>query len=125
MITPKDVRDQIEQNNISYGENVVFPDEIDTSNCSEFFGTRCSENVHVTGKRTAHVDQVDPRKNPIGHLKKDVGVPYALMTSIAGAALGAGLSKNNRKKGALAGALIGALPGAVFDILEKYESDDL
>ena len=118
MITPKDVRERFEEQGIQYGDNMEFSDDIDTSDCEEFFGTRCPENVHVKGKRKAHVDRVDPRKNPFGHLKRDVGVPYAVMTSAAGSALGAALSKD-RKKGAAVGGLAGALLGAVLDVIDE------
>ena len=64
------VRRYIDSMNVPYGQNVILPEDIDTSECQKFFGTRCSHNVHVKGRRLAHVDRVDPRKDPIGHLKK-------------------------------------------------------
>ena len=121
MLTPKDARRYIESTNASYGDDVDLPFDIDTSECQEFFGTRCPNNVHVKNPRLAHVDREDPRKNPIGHLKKDVGVPYAAMTASVGAAIGASLAKGNRKKGAIIGGLLGIIPGVIVDVLEsKY-----
>ena len=123
MINPKDARRYIESTNARYGEDVVLPDDIDTSDCREFFGTRCPYNIHVKNPRLAHIDRVDPRKNPIGHLKRDVRVPYAAMTATVGAAIGASLAKNNRKKGALIGGLLGIIPGVIVDVLESRHYD--
>ena len=110
-----EVRRYIDRMGVPHGQNVVLPGDIDTSECQEFFGTRCHHNVHVKGRRLAHVDRVDPRKNPIGHLKKDVGIPYSVMTTPIGAAFGAVVSANNRKTGAIVGGLIGFILGAVAD----------
>ena len=76
---PYDVRKYIESTGVPYGENVTLPEDIDTNQCSDFFGTRCDHNVHAKGRRKAHIDRVDPRYNPAGHLKHDVGIPYTLM----------------------------------------------
>jgi hypothetical protein len=116
MITPRDARRYIESSGAGYGQNVTLPDEIDTSNCEKFFGIRCSHNVHVTGKRRAHIDRIDPRKNSIGHLKKDVGIPYVVLGASGGATLGALIYKNDRKKGAIVGGIIGTIIGAFADL---------
>lgn len=119
MITPKEARKHIDYTGVPYGHNVVLPDDIDTSECQEFFGTRCSHNVHVKGHRVAHVDREDPRVNPIGHLVKDVGIPYASMTAPVGAALGATLMSSDRKTGAAIGALCGLVVGMIIDWAEN------
>jgi len=119
MISPRDARDYIESQGIDFGQNVTTPDYIDTSNCEEFFGTRCDENVHVTGSKRAHLDRKDPRKDPLGHLKHDVGVPYSVMSTAAGGAIGAIVSKKNRKKGALIGGAFGLAIGIIADLASK------
>lgn len=119
-MSPSDARRYIEGTGVRYGQDVTLPDDVDVTKCEEFFGTRCSENVHVTGSRKAHVDRVDPRKNPIGHLKKDVGIPYVAMTTPTGALIGAIVSKNNRKKGALVGGLVASGLGLLADVLSDY-----
>jgi len=53
MISPRDARKYIEFQNVDFGQNVTLPDIVDTCNCEEFFGTRCDENVHVTGPKQA------------------------------------------------------------------------
>ena len=116
-MNPLEVRLYIDSRGVPYGQNVVLPDDVDTCRCQEFFGTRCPHNVHVKGRRLAHVDRVDPRRDPIGHLKKDVGVPYAAMTAFGGAVAGAAVAKNNRVAGAVGGGLAGLVLGAIADIL--------
>lgn len=115
MMTPYEVREYIASRKVPYGQNIALPDDVDTSQCQEFFGTRCPHNVHVKGHRLAHVDRADPSTDPIGHLKKDVGVPYALMGSMAGAILGAVLMKNNRKEGVVLGSILGGFLGSIAD----------
>ena len=115
MITPKETRKYIDGAQVPYGQNVILPDDIDTSECQEFFGTRCPHNVHVKGRRMAHVDREDPRVNPVGHLVKDVGISYVSMTAPVGAALGAALMSNDKKTGAAIGGLIGLVVGIILD----------
>ena len=74
-ISPCEAAKIIKEKSIPYGEDYEFLYEIDTSNCEEFFGTRCDCNLHVKGKRKAHVDRVDPRKDLVGHLDRDLGIP--------------------------------------------------
>ena len=62
----------------------------------------------------AHIDRMDPRRDPLGHLKKDVRVPYTAMGAVSGACLGAAIGKS--KKATATGALIGALAGIALDI---------
>ena len=118
MITPKEARKHIEGTGAPYGCDVMLPDIIDTSNCQNFFGTRCDANVHVKGPRKAHIDRADPRYDPIGHLKKDVGVPYALMGVVLGAGVGGLVADGKRKKGAALGAFAGGAVGLLADLLE-------
>jgi len=120
MITPRDTRRYIDATGVDYGQDVVMPDYIDTSRCSEFFGIRCPHNIHVKGGRIAHVDRADPRHDPIGHLKKDVGVPYAAMAAAAGTVIGAIVTRN-RKSGAVVGSLVGLGLGAMVDIAIHYK----
>ena len=115
MITPYEARKHIDRMGVPCGQNVPLPDDVDVSECQEFFGTRCSNNVHMKGRRLAHVDRADPRTDPIGHLKKDVGVPYALIGSAVGAILGAVLMKGDRKAGAALGSMAGGLLGSIAD----------
>ena len=119
-MTPDEVRRNIERLGTPYGENVTFAENIDTSSCSEFWGTRCPENVHVTGLNCAHVDRKDPRTDALGHLKHDVGVPYTAMGTAGGAALGAVAFPKNRKKGALIGAGVGSVLGIIADVVSYY-----
>lgn len=118
-MTPKEVRKHIDYAGVSYGQNVILPDNVDMSKCQEFFGTRCPHNVHVKGSRVAHVDREDPRVNPIGHLVKDVGIPYASMTAPVGAVLGATLMSSDRKTGAAIGTLCGLAVGMFIDWAEN------
>ncbi len=122
MITPRDARRFIDSTGVDYGQDVVLPDCIDTSECQEFFGTRCPNNVHVKSDRTAHVDRVDPHNDPIGHLKDDVGVPYAVMAAPVGAAIGAVAMKRNRKNGALVGGITGLILGMIADAVDNPKS---
>ncbi len=122
MITPHDARRFIDSTGADYGQDVVLPDCIDTSECQEFFGTRCPDNVHVKSDRTAHVDRADPRDDPIGHLKYDVGVPYAVMAAPVGAMIGAAAMKRNRKNGALVGGTIGLVLGMVADTVNNSKN---
>lgn len=119
-MTPDEVRRDIESLGIPYGENVTFAENIDTSSCSEFWGTRCPENVHVTDSNRAHIDRKDPRYDPLGHLKHDVGIPYTAIGTAGGAALGAIAFPKNRKKGALVGASIGSALGIIADVVSYY-----
>ena len=105
MISPYQARRYIASRRARYGQNVALPGIVDTNECQEFFGTRCPHNVHVKGPRFAHVDQADPRRDPIGHLKKDVGIPYAIMGGLAGAALGS-----------VPGLVVGSIVGLAADI---------
>ena len=98
-----------------FGVNIEFPLEIDTSQCEEFFGTRCPNNIHVTGKRIAHKDHSDPRFNSIEHIKKDVGIDPTFLTVLGGAAFGALLDKENRVRGASIGGLMGLVFGIVLE----------
>lgn len=69
--------------------------------------------MHVKGPRVAHADRADPRVNPIEHLVKDAGIPYAPMTAPAGAAPGAVLMPSDRKTGAAIGTLCGLVAGMI------------
>ncbi len=116
MFSPREASQYIKLERVSFGQDVTLPDDVDLRNCEEFFGTRCPNNIHVTGHRRAHVDRVDPRKNPLGHIKKDMGIPITLITTSAGASIGALVSKNNRKTGALVGGLFGLVVGLIADL---------
>lgn len=120
MISIRDARKHIESQNVNFGQNVTLPDIVDTCDCEEFFGTRCDENVHVTGSKQAHIDRNDPRQDPLGHLKYDVGVPYSLMGAAGGATIGSIIYKKDRKKGALYGAAIVGGIGLIADIVSAY-----
>ena len=115
MISPIDARKYIEFQNVDFGQNVTLPDVVDVCECEEFFGTRCDENVHVTGHKRAHIDRRDPRQDPLGHLKHDVGIPYSALTTTAGIIVGTVLSKNNRIQGAIIGGFIGLVIGIIAD----------
>lgn len=120
MMSPRDVRKYIESQNVNFGQNVTLPDVVDVCECEEFFGTRCDENVHVTGPNQAHVDRKDPRQNPLGHLKHDTGIPYSFIGAAGGSALGGIIYKKDRKKGALyGGAILGGI-GLIADIVSAY-----
>lgn len=118
MISPRDARKYIEATNVNFGQNVTLPDIVDTCECEEFFGTRCDDNVHVTGHNRAHIDRRDPRKDSLGHLKHDVGIPYSAITTVAGITAGAVLFKNNRKKGAIICGLAGLAIGIIADLAD-------
>jgi len=120
MISIRDTRKYIESQNVNFGQNVTLPTIIDTCDCEEFIGTRCDENVHVTGPNRAHIDRKDPRQDPFGHLKHDVGIPYSLMGTAGGAAAGGIIYKKDRKKGALYGAAILGGIGLFADIVSAY-----
>lgn len=122
MISPYEAREYIDNSGAPRGQNVALPDDVDTSQCQEFFGTRCPHNVHVKGSRLAHVDRVDPRRNPLGHLKHDVRVPYAVMGGLGGAAVGGLVNKNDRKKGAAVGSLVGFGVGLIMDAIADQNS---
>lgn len=121
-MSPKDVKDYISFTGASFGQDVTLPGEIDTGSCSEFCGTRCPENVHVTGKNKAHIDRVDPRYDPLGHLKHDVGIPYTLIGTVGCATIGAAVYKKNRIKGAVYGGAIGTVVGFLVDLVSYYRS---
>jgi len=124
MISPHGARRYVDRTGADCGQDVILPDDIDTSKCQEFFGMRCSDNVHVKGSRTAHVDRVDPRRNPIGHLKSDVGVPYAVMAGLGFAAIGAAMSRGDWKRGAAIGGVAGLFAGAVADAVDHYKNSN-
>lgn len=121
-MSPKEVKDYISRLGVLHGKNVTLPDYVDTSSCSEFLGTRCPENVHVTGPNCAHIDKKDPRYDPLGHLKHDVGIPYTLIGTASGAALGATIF-SNKKQGAKVGAVVGTLAGLLADIVSYYNKN--
>lgn len=105
-----EISKKIGEGEIEHGEDVSFLEEIDTSPCEEFFGTRCFGEVHVTGKRTAHRDRYDPRTHWKEHLDEDVGVPHEVVTVGAPTALaacaGAATDTKKRERGALVGGLV-------------------
>ena len=111
MMTPYQARRYIAGRRAPYGQNVALPDDVDTSQCEQFFGTRCQYGIHVKDRRLAHVDRVDPRRDPIGHLKHDVGVPYAVMGGLAGAALGS-----------VPGMVAGSIMGLTADIVSHLNA---
>ena len=123
MITPSEARKYIESTGVPYGQDVTLPDMVDTSRCQNFFGTRCDANVHIKGPMKAHIDRADPRYDPIGHLKKDVGVPYTVMGAGLGAGVGGLIANNNRKKGAAVGALVGGVAGLLADLLAEHNNE--
>ena len=82
-ITPIEVASSLEAIGAPYGKNYEFPHDIDTSECGWFFGTRCPYNVHVTDKRIAHIDEFNPRYNPLEHIEEVIGIP-PVMTVIFG-----------------------------------------
>lgn len=124
MISPRDVRRCINITGADYGQDVALPGDIGTSKCQEFFGMRCSDNVHVKGGRTAHLDRVDPRRNPMGHPKMDVGVPYAVMAALGFAAIGAAAARGDWKGGAAIGGVTGLFAGATADAVDHYKNSN-
>jgi len=62
----------IKAKRVDYGQDVIFPSEIDTAPCEDFFVKRCPHNVHVTCSRTAHKDRFDPRFDWKKHLDFDL-----------------------------------------------------
>jgi len=113
----------LEQERIPYGQNITFPQEIDTSSCERFFGTRCAHNVHVTGENRAHKDRYDPSTYWREHSDYDVGIPHQLVTlglpTGIGASIGSRLNKEEPNRGALKGALWGLLIGILWEISSK------
>ena len=100
------------------GKDVIFPLEIDTTKCEEFFGIRCPYNIHVTGKKTAHRDRFDPRYHWKEHLDYDVGIPHELVSigipAIAFALAGA-LMDSKGIRGALLGGMLGLVIGICIE----------
>jgi len=82
-ITPREVATSLKAIGAPYGKHYEFPRDIDTSECAQFFGTRCPYNVHVTDKRIAHIDEYDPRHHPLEHIEEATGIP-PIMTVILG-----------------------------------------
>jgi hypothetical protein len=119
MISPSEAKNRITKARVPYGTNVDVRDDVDVSQCENFFGTRCPGNVHVTGRRTAHVDRVDPRLNALAHLKWDVGVPYSVASAAGFAAIGALASPEDRLDGAIKGGIFGFLLGLAADIISS------
>ena len=78
MIQPIEVANSLNSISAPYGKNYEFPLDIDTSECSQFFGIRCPYNVHVTDKRIAHIDEFNPRYNLLEHIKEVTGIPPSI-----------------------------------------------
>lgn len=70
-ITPEEALRIIKKKKIPFGVDYEFPCEIDTSGCKWFFGIRGPGNLHIVGKRKAHIDRIDPRESILKHLKED------------------------------------------------------
>lgn len=121
MMSPEEARVYIENvykvYNLPYGMDVTLPRDIDTSRCEWFFGLRCPYNVHVTGRRRAHIDRFDPRYNLKEHLDHDVGIPHELVTIgvpvVIGALVGYRLGK---ARGAVVGAIAGLVVGWLVEL---------
>jgi len=113
----------LEQKRIPYGQNITFPQEIDTSSCEWFFGTRCPYNVHVTRENRAHKDRYDPRTNWREHSDYDVSVPHQLVTlglpTGIGALIGSRLDKEDPERAALKGVGWGLLIRILWEISGK------
>jgi hypothetical protein len=75
LISPCEAAAELERLNVPYGQDRVFRREIDTSDCEQFAGLRCSCGIHAKSHKVAHRDRVDPRQDLVGHLEKDVGIP--------------------------------------------------
>ena len=74
-ITPKEVASWLKAIGASCREHYQFSRDIDTSECGEFFGTRCPHNVHVTDKHRVHIDRFDPRYHTLEHIEEATGIP--------------------------------------------------
>ena len=92
-ISPCEAARQLKKMNVPYGQDYTFPYEIETGGCEPFGGLRCDCNLHVTGENRAHRDRVDPRRDLLGHIDQDVGIPKGLV--ILGLILG-GVALLNR-----------------------------
>ena len=73
-ISPEEAVRIIKKKGIPFGEDYEFPYEIDTSGCRWFFGIRGPHNLHITGRKRAHIDRVDPRESILEHLRQDAPV---------------------------------------------------
>jgi|GEM_PF-2566655 hypothetical protein len=120
-ITIEEVNRIIETNNIPYGQDIILSSDIDTSSCEEFFGTRCSYNIHVTSSRSAHKDRFDPRFKWKEHLDYDVRIPHQVITigvpTITGATIGGLLNRNKPLKGLIIGGIFGFLVGLLIETI--------
>jgi hypothetical protein len=112
------IEDAYRKYRLPYGTDVTLPWEIDTSRCEWFFGLRCPYNIHVTGRRRAHIDRFDPRYNWKEHIDHDVGTPHELITVGLPMGLGAliGYILDGRK-GAIKGSLAGLAIGVLIELL--------
>jgi hypothetical protein len=120
-VSPEQARVYIEgvyrRYNLPYGTDVTLPWDIDTSPCRWFFGLRCPYNVHVTGRRRAHIDRFDPRYNLKEHLDHDVWIPHELVT--IGVPVGVGVLAGHwlgRARGAVIGAIAGLVVGWLVEL---------
>ena len=114
----------IKKTGIPYGVNAIFPEEIDTSPCEDYFGKRCPHNIHVTGKKMAHKDRADPRYNWRKHVDEDLKIPHEVLPICIGSGMGAAIGAlvdKNRRRGAGIGAILGAIAGAFFEIATKKD----
>ena len=113
LLTPCEASDRVIAMGAAFGQDVLLPEEIDVSQCEEYFGIRCVCNVLVKEPNKAHVDRVDPRLDGLGHIRRDVGIPYIAMTTPSLAAIGAIAFPKYRKEGAVVGGAIGFLVGLI------------
>jgi len=74
-ISPCEAAEILKRRFVPYGQDFIFPYDIDTSECEDFGGIRCDCNLHAKGRNVAHLDRFDPRRDLLRHLEEDVGIP--------------------------------------------------
>jgi len=117
----EEVNRWIETKKVPYGQDVVFPVEIDATPCEEFFGKRCPYNIHVTENRRAHKDRFDPRLKWKEHLDYDAGIPHEVVTigipTLISALIGGLMDCKKPARGAATGAIIGSICGLFIEAI--------
>jgi hypothetical protein len=117
----EEVNRLIEVKKMPYGQDVIFPLEIDTTPCEEFFGKRCPYNIHVTGSRRAHKDRFDPRFKWKEHLDYDVEIPHEVVTigipTSIGTLIGGLADREKPTRGAIVGGMLGFICGVFIEIV--------
>lgn len=97
-ISIEEVNRRLIERGVPYGCNVCFDREIDLSNCTEYWGTRCDDSIHPIDDYCAHRDQYDPRSHSGKHLIYDSPeVPIAIGVGLTSAMVSAKIIYDARK----------------------------